>query len=85
MGRFAYILLVTLALIQYAMAFLPARLPAIPAIARGQLSSRSSSTRKRASALTMAKDYWEGEWVCADCGYIYDAEACGGKKFEDQK
>lgn len=19
-----------------------------------------------------AKQYWEGEWICADCGYIYN-------------
>mmetsp|Transcript_27238 Transcript_27238/g.50005 ORF Transcript_27238/g.50005 Transcript_27238/m.50005 type:complete len:148 (-) Transcript_27238:101-544(-) len=30
-----------------------------------------------------AKEYWEGEWICADCGYIYNERAFGGK-FEDQ-
>lgn len=28
--------------------------------------------------------YWEGEWVCADCGYIYDIDDCGGLYFEQQ-
>lgn len=28
--------------------------------------------------------YWEGEWVCADCGYIYDSDDCGGLFFEQQ-
>lgn len=31
-----------------------------------------------------AKKYWEGEWVCADCGYIYDIDDCGGLYFEQQ-
>ena len=22
--------------------------------------------------------YWEGEWICADCGYIYDRDYDGG-------
>jgi transcription initiation factor TFIIIB Brf1 subunit/transcription initiation factor TFIIB len=22
----------------------------------------------------MDMQYWEGEWVCADCGYIYNEE-----------
>lgn len=42
---------------------------------------RSSSTR----ALKMTEEYWEGEWVCADCGYIYDKDKFGGKFFEEQK
>jgi len=29
-------------------------------------------------------DYWEGEWICADCGYIYNERAFSGK-FEEQK
>jgi len=28
--------------------------------------------------------YWEGEWICADCGYIYNERAFGSK-FEDLK
>jgi hypothetical protein len=23
-------------------------------------------------------NYWEGEWICADCGYIYDRDIDGG-------
>merc|ERR1712232_497646 len=26
-------------------------------------------------------EFWEGEWICADCGYIYN-EGYFGKKFE---
>eukprot|EP00416_Gambierdiscus_australes_P033801 CAMPEP_0171095332 /NCGR_PEP_ID=MMETSP0766_2-20121228/43114_1 /TAXON_ID=439317 /ORGANISM="Gambierdiscus australes, Strain CAWD 149" /LENGTH=147 /DNA_ID=CAMNT_0011554125 /DNA_START=48 /DNA_END=491 /DNA_ORIENTATION=+ len=29
-----------------------------------------------------ATSYWEGEWICADCGYIYN-ERVFGQKFED--
>jgi len=28
--------------------------------------------------------YWEGEWVCADCGYIYNRFECAGLFFEEQ-
>lgn len=32
------------------------------------------------------KTYWEGDWVCADCGYIYDADIDGnGLPFEEMK
>lgn len=48
-------------------------------------SKRSMVTRSvdRSSALKMStkekvaaaeSKYWEGDWVCADCGYIYDAD-----------
>merc|ERR1719401_1422833 len=29
-----------------------------------------------------AVEYWEGEWICADCGYIYN-ERSYSSKFED--
>lgn len=32
------------------------------------------------------KGYWEGEWICADCGYVYDRDIDGGGLyFEDLK
>lgn len=36
------------------------------------------------AAAAEGRKYWEGEWVCADCGYIYDVEDCGGLYFEQQ-
>lgn len=36
------------------------------------------------AAAAEGKSYWEGEWVCADCGYIYDVDDCGGLYFEQQ-
>ncbi|CAK0849497.1 unnamed protein product [Prorocentrum cordatum] len=44
--------------------------------ARGELVARQA----RGGAGT----YWEGEWICADCGYIYNERAFGSK-FEDLK
>uniref|UniRef100_A0A6U4H457 Rubredoxin-like domain-containing protein n=1 Tax=Phaeomonas parva TaxID=124430 RepID=A0A6U4H457_9STRA len=29
-------------------------------------------------------DFWQGDWVCADCGYIYDRGECNGLYFEEQ-
>ena len=26
----------------------------------------------------------QGEWICADCGYIYDSSLFGGLFFEEQ-
>eukprot|EP00558_Chaetoceros_sp_UNC1202_P004151 CAMPEP_0197246584 /NCGR_PEP_ID=MMETSP1429-20130617/16654_1 /TAXON_ID=49237 /ORGANISM="Chaetoceros sp., Strain UNC1202" /LENGTH=141 /DNA_ID=CAMNT_0042707277 /DNA_START=50 /DNA_END=472 /DNA_ORIENTATION=- len=28
--------------------------------------------------------YWQGEWVCKDCGYIYQRGECAGMFFEEQ-
>jgi len=28
--------------------------------------------------------YWEGDWVCKDCGYIYQRAECAGMFFEEQ-
>eukprot|EP00617_Octactis_speculum_P023850 CAMPEP_0185765288 /NCGR_PEP_ID=MMETSP1174-20130828/28468_1 /TAXON_ID=35687 /ORGANISM="Dictyocha speculum, Strain CCMP1381" /LENGTH=104 /DNA_ID=CAMNT_0028448327 /DNA_START=161 /DNA_END=475 /DNA_ORIENTATION=- len=36
------------------------------------------------AAIAEENGYWTGEWVCADCGYIYDAELFGGLFFEQQ-
>jgi hypothetical protein len=44
------------------------RLPAVPA--RG--ISRSGRSSARTVSMAAEKEYWEGEWVCADCGYVYE-------------
>ena len=31
-----------------------------------------------------ASKYWQGEWVCKDCGYIYNRAECAGLYFEEQ-
>merc|ERR1711935_75897 len=28
--------------------------------------------------------YWQGEWVCKDCGYIYQRQEVAGMYFEEQ-
>ncbi|CAJ1963013.1 unnamed protein product [Cylindrotheca closterium] len=32
----------------------------------------------------LAAQYWQGEWVCKDCGYIYNKQECAGMYFEEQ-
>lgn len=32
-----------------------------------------------------AAQYWQGEWVCADCGYIYDIDVDGGGLYFEQQ
>ena len=86
MSRLSFVLLVLAAcLLQLSFAFLPGR-TALPVVARNSLQARASSAAgRRKSVAVMATEYWEGEWVCADCGYIYDKDQCGGLAFEDQK
>ena len=45
-------------------------------MARGRKESRE--------AIAEANGFWQGEWICADCGYIYDASLFGGMFFEEQ-
>jgi rubredoxin len=36
--------------------------------------------------LNMAEtEYWQGEWVCADCGYVYDRDIDGGGLYFEQQ
>ena len=35
-------------------------------------------------AIAEANGYWQGEWICADCGYIYDPSLFNGMFFEEQ-
>ena len=30
-------------------------------------------------------EYWQGEWVCADCGYVYDKDLDGGGLYFEQQ
>mmetsp|Transcript_10993 Transcript_10993/g.15716 ORF Transcript_10993/g.15716 Transcript_10993/m.15716 type:complete len:144 (+) Transcript_10993:69-500(+) len=41
---------------------------------------------KKSSAADKEKadKYWAGEWVCKDCGYIYNRGECAGMYFEEQ-
>merc|ERR1712238_211247 len=39
--------------------------------------NKKSKAQKEAEAEREAM-YWEGEWVCKDCGYIYNRGECSG-------
>lgn len=44
------------------------------------LQARKLSVEEQAKADMM----WAGDWVCKDCGYIYDRFECAGLYFEEQ-
>ena len=48
-----------------------ARLPTAQAV---QQLPRAAAVRLEAKKATEEEDskYWQGDWVCADCGYIYN-------------
>ena len=81
--------LVCVCLIASASAFGPARLStgsrAAVRAGRGSGLKMMSSKQKEVAE----KTYWEGDWVCADCGYIYDADIDDpqglGRPFEEMK
>lgn len=63
-------------------AFFIRTLPKTPGNAVSQARSKSvRSFNARSLTVMNAEEYWEGEWVCADCGYIYDKDI-DGKYFE---
>lgn len=39
---------------------------------------------QKAEEEAKAAKYWQGEWVCKDCGYIYNRAECAGMYFEEQ-
>jgi len=42
------------------------------------------SAKQKAETQAKADEYWAGDWVCADCGYIYQKTECAGLYFEEQ-
>mmetsp|Transcript_28580 Transcript_28580/g.42258 ORF Transcript_28580/g.42258 Transcript_28580/m.42258 type:complete len:161 (+) Transcript_28580:104-586(+) len=40
--------------------------------------------QQKAEEEARAAMYWEGDWVCKDCGYIYNRGECAGLYFEEQ-
>ena len=55
-----------------------------------QLIGKSSVLKMSIKKVTIPKsEYWEGDWVCADCGYIYDAyiddHTGQGRPFEEME
>ena len=45
---------------------------------------KRKTAAQKAEEEAKAAMYWEGEWVCKDCGYIYDRSECAGMFFEEQ-
>ena len=44
--------------------------------------NRKSQAQKEAEEVD--SKFWQGEWVCKDCGYIYNRQECAGMYFEEQ-
>mmetsp|Transcript_14745 Transcript_14745/g.40787 ORF Transcript_14745/g.40787 Transcript_14745/m.40787 type:complete len:148 (-) Transcript_14745:270-713(-) len=45
---------------------------------------KKKSAAQKAREEELAAKYWQGEWVCKDCGYIYQRQECAGMYFEEQ-
>eukprot|EP00566_Odontella_aurita_P027422 CAMPEP_0113556584 /NCGR_PEP_ID=MMETSP0015_2-20120614/17330_1 /TAXON_ID=2838 /ORGANISM="Odontella" /LENGTH=164 /DNA_ID=CAMNT_0000457941 /DNA_START=132 /DNA_END=626 /DNA_ORIENTATION=- /assembly_acc=CAM_ASM_000160 len=42
------------------------------------------SAAAKAAEEEKASQFWQGDWVCKDCGYIYQRGECAGLYFEEQ-
>jgi len=58
--------------------------PTLAAVSLVAVGLKSRQTRVARQARGGESTYWEGEWICADCGYIYNERVFSGK-FEDQQ
>mmetsp|Transcript_13063 Transcript_13063/g.24540 ORF Transcript_13063/g.24540 Transcript_13063/m.24540 type:complete len:156 (-) Transcript_13063:139-606(-) len=45
---------------------------------------KKKTAAQKAEEEAKAAKYWQGEWVCKDCGYIYNRAECAGLYFEEQ-
>jgi len=85
MARHASSLLTILCLALLALSSL-AFMPMRPSLSLSQMkaaslsapSSRGTRNGRSKGLAAMDMKYWEGEWVCADCGYIYNEEVREG-------
>jgi rubredoxin len=59
-----------------------------PVLVRSNLSPTSlnvfGNKKPSPAELEKASKFWQGEWVCKDCGYIYNRAECAGLYFEEQ-
>ena len=85
MQRISILLIIS---VIYTMAFVPSP----SRFVRPSLETKSSAAlsqwgkKKEAVAVVDTNNFWEGDWVCADCGYVYDIDYDGGGLyFEQQK
>ncbi|GFH46034.1 hypothetical protein CTEN210_02508 [Chaetoceros tenuissimus] len=45
---------------------------------------KKKTAAQKAEEEARAAQFWQGEWVCKDCGYIYNKDECAGMYFEEQ-
>ena len=45
---------------------------------------KKKTEAQKAQEAEEAAKYWQGEWVCKDCGYIYNRAEVAGMYFEEQ-
>eukprot|EP00585_Thalassiosira_rotula_P004388 CAMPEP_0196153392 /NCGR_PEP_ID=MMETSP0910-20130528/37134_1 /TAXON_ID=49265 /ORGANISM="Thalassiosira rotula, Strain GSO102" /LENGTH=154 /DNA_ID=CAMNT_0041417195 /DNA_START=41 /DNA_END=505 /DNA_ORIENTATION=+ len=57
-----------------------------PATSSTSLSvfGKRKTEAQKAEEAERAAQFWAGEWVCKDCGYIYNRGECAGMYFEEQ-
>lgn len=68
---------------QQAMAFAP-RSALVSRVVMNKGMSLSAAGKGKAAV--EESEYWQGDWVCADCGYVFDKDIDGGGLwFEQQK
>jgi len=46
--------------------------------------NKKNKAAKAAEEAERTAQFWAGEWVCKDCGYIYQRGECAGLFFEEQ-
>jgi rubredoxin len=44
----------------------------------------NKKSKNQKAEAEMAAKMWQGDWVCKDCGYIYNRNECAGLYFEEQ-
>mmetsp|Transcript_990 Transcript_990/g.918 ORF Transcript_990/g.918 Transcript_990/m.918 type:complete len:149 (+) Transcript_990:146-592(+) len=57
---------------------------AVSSTSLNMVFGKRKSAAQKAEEEAKAAMYWEGEWVCKDCGYIYNRDECAGMFFEEQ-
>mmetsp|Transcript_8495 Transcript_8495/g.11201 ORF Transcript_8495/g.11201 Transcript_8495/m.11201 type:complete len:143 (+) Transcript_8495:150-578(+) len=85
MMKFSSILSILFLLLSTASAF-QAPKPMVASASSTALNvfGNKKSAAAKAAAEELAAQYWQGEWVCKDCGYIYQRAECAGLFFEEQ-
>ncbi|CAB9505393.1 Rubredoxin [Seminavis robusta] len=87
----SFLLVLFAVLASNAFAFAPAinspvksRSVAAPPVTSLNVFGNKKSAASKAEEEEKESKFWQGEWVCADCGYIYNRAECAGMYFEEQ-